>query len=489
MRSGSNIIHDLVGQAVTRPDEEALVYGELAFTFKQLNALVHGLAANFSDSGIKPDDVVAMSFRSELHFALGILAIAALGATSLCVPISTPPYQRRLITTQAKCNRFLTDANLSDDQIAWKRLDFKEISPSLSENFRFVEFPSADLILAVGSGSTGEKKLMSIGHQVMRSRCEAVLGDPVLLEGNRLLCLSSLAFISVANRLFNAINAGITFVLLDEKSSDIFDLIERQRVTSLIVSVFHLEDLLKKSQQRSVDYFANHINAVRCVGSLLSEDLKRRVFDGLSKKIINSYATNETGVVSRTALPAFFDGMPNVGIPLKKLNVEVVDAAGRSLGVGEKGLIRIRSSTVINGYVGNEEASRKFFRDGWFYPGDFGEFLSDGSLLFHGRLDRMMICNGINIFPVEIEQALASHPLVVDCIAFPIRDSVAQDIPVCAVSIKSGGSISERDLIRWAVGRLGFAAPRRIFFFDSLPKTVEGKIQLPEIIKKITQAK
>jgi long-chain acyl-CoA synthetase len=94
----------------------------------------------------------------------------------------------------------------------------------------------------------------------------------------------------------------------------------------------------------------------------------------------------------------------------------------------------------------------------------------------------MMIHNGINIFPVEIEETLTSHPAVLDCVAFPIKHSESQDIPVCAVSLKPSGHPSEEDLIQWSVERLGISYPRRIFILETIPKTIEGKILLLEVL-------
>jgi cyanophycin synthetase len=484
--ASENIILYLQLQASKAPDRTALVYGEHSITYRKLFELAITAADFFANKGIKPNDVVALSFRCELLYALSILGLASLGSTSLCVSISSPRLQKYLYTQQAKCSCFLTDEEIeSNSGDRWNIIKLSDLLNHFSGNFRFIENPSHPLILGIGSGSTGMKKLMPISHKVMIERCETVLDDPVFKPDSRLLCLSSLASINVVNRLFNVIRSGVTMVLLDSGIEDVFEFVRKNSVSSLIVSVYHLEDLLLKPRSGGFDYFQNQIGAIRCSSSLLSEDLKRRVFKNLNENIINAFGTNETGSVSRTTLPACFDGLPNVGFPLNGVKIEVVDADDQILGFGKKGHIRIASAGSIDHYLYNESATKKAFRGGWFYPGDIGEFSSDGSLLFHGRSDRMMIFNGINIFPVEIEQTLTSHPAILDCVAFPIKQSSCQDIPVCAVSLKSSSQLSEKELLQWSEQRLGLSFPRRIFILDCLPKTGEGKIQLLEVIEII----
>lgn len=486
-QGSTNIVVDLRFQASHHPDSTALVHCGQAYSFRALNEAVNQAAAALHGLGIRQGDVVALSFKSELMYALTILANASLGATSMCISPASTPFQRASYAGQAKCNRFLADAALTDEPaLPWQTMALGDLLRAPTTDSPFDASPQAPLLLAIGSGSTGEKKLMAISHAAMSSRCQSVMDDPVLQPCTRLLCLSGLAFISVINRLFNAIRAGITFVLQDDSVNDVFTFVEKHRVTALIVSVYHLEAMLIQAKGNRSPYVRNEVKAIRCVGSLLSEDLKRRVHDQLNPHIINSYATNESGVVCRTSLPAEFNGLPGVGRPLDHIQLQVVDTKGKVLGPGQRGLVRIASAGLIDGYLYNEEATRKAFKDGWFYPGDVGELTPQGHLLYHGRVDRMMILNGVNIFPSEIELALTAHPWVSDCIAFPVKDPVAQDVPVCAVALKPGAPTQEAELLRHAANLLGFSRPRRVFILPHMPKTVEGKIELPKVIAMVT---
>ncbi len=111
-------------------------------------------------------------------------------------------------------------------------------------------------------------------------------------------------------------------------------------------------------------------------------------------------------------------------------------------------------------YLNDEQTSAKSFRDGWFYPGDLGRWTEDGLLCHMGRADDMMILNGINIYPAEIEQAMLSHPAV------RRGRRVAAEAPgrqrragVCG-GVKGGERVSEQDLLSYARGRLGSHRPK-----------------------------
>jgi D-alanine-D-alanine ligase-like ATP-grasp enzyme len=94
-----------------------------------------------------------------------------------------------------------------------------------------------------------------------------------------------------------------------------------------------------------------------------------------------------------------------------------------------------------------------------------------------GRADDMMILNGINIYPAEIEQAMLSHPSVAEAAAFPLKHRVANDVPVCAVVLNDAERVSERDLLVFARGKLGSHSPKRVAILDGMPRNEHGKLQ------------
>jgi acyl-CoA synthetase (AMP-forming)/AMP-acid ligase II len=144
-------------------------------------------------------------------------------------------------------------------------------------------------------------------------------------------------------------------------------------------------------------------------------------------------------------------------------------------------VVCIRGLASSDGYAGNPGRRAAAFRDGWFLPGDLGKLTADGDLIYYGRADHMMIMNGMNLYPAEIERVLAAHPAVRDVAVVPLRHRVHQDLPFAAVVLKPGAQSSEAELMAHARDRLGVRAPRRILILERIPRTGEGKLIAREL--------
>ena len=104
-----------------------------------------------------------------------------------------------------------------------------------------------------------------------------------------------------------------------------------------------------------------------------------------------------------------------------------------------------------------------------------GTITRDGILRYLGRKDDMMMLNGINIFPAEIERTLEEHPAVKHAAAFPLASPVFGDIPAAAVELNGTAPVDEPALIAYSRERLGARAPRSIVIVDALPRNARGK--------------
>ncbi len=179
--------------------------------------------------------------------------------------------------------------------------------------------------------------------------------------------------------------------------------------------------------------------------------------------------------------PGEHDEAESVGRPLPGVELEVLDANGAGVAAGSPGQIRLRAAGMATGYVGNPSETARRFRNGWFYPGDMGTLRADGSLIVHGRQDDMMILNGLNIFPTEIERLLERHPAVKVAAALPLASRAHGQIPVAAVELRPEATCTALELQAFAREHLALRAPRRILILPALPRNSQGKILRREI--------
>jgi fatty-acyl-CoA synthase len=141
------------------------------------------------------------------------------------------------------------------------------------------------------------------------------------------------------------------------------------------------------------------------------------------------------------------------------------------------GEVVMRGNVVMTGYFEDPEATAKAFQGGWFHSGDLGVRHPDGAIELRDRKKDIIISGGENISTIEVEQAVVSHPAVLECAVIAVPDEKWGEVPKAFVTLKPGASITAEELVAHCRTRLAnFKLPRQIEF-GNLPKTSTGKIQ------------
>jgi fatty-acyl-CoA synthase len=141
------------------------------------------------------------------------------------------------------------------------------------------------------------------------------------------------------------------------------------------------------------------------------------------------------------------------------------------------GEVVLRGNTVMKGYFKQHEATEEAFRGGWFHTGDVGVIHPDGSLELRDRKKDIVISGGENIPTIEVEQAVMSHPAVLEAAVIAIPDEKWGEVPKAFVELKPGCAATAEDVVQHVRRRIAhFKAPRLVEFGD-LPRTSTGKIQ------------
>jgi acyl-CoA synthetase (AMP-forming)/AMP-acid ligase II len=251
-----------------------------------------------------------------------------------------------------------------------------------------------------------------------------------------------------------------------------------QGVTCLDISRMHAADLAA-----SPDAPRLHGIKLRTGGSAVPFGLRHALQQRVTRQLYVRYAASECGAISM-ALPDEHDADESSGRPLPGVELQVVGSDGHPLPSGESGEIRLRAPGMASGYIDDPAQSARRFRDGWFYPGDAGLLRGDGQLVVQGRSDDMIVLNGLNIFPAEIERVLERHAAVAEAAALPLASTVHGQIPVAAVVLRPGQGVSASELRRWSHQQLGLRAPRRVLVLDALPKNSQGKTVKKDLVQQ-----
>jgi long-chain acyl-CoA synthetase len=202
--------------------------------------------------------------------------------------------------------------------------------------------------------------------------------------------------------------------------------------------------------------------------------------------LIEGYGLSEASpVVSKNPLKGAHKA-GSIGIPVANVEMSVQDDAGKILGVGETGEICVRGGNVMQGYWNQPEETKKVFRNGWLLTGDVGHRDADGYYYITDRKKDMLIVNGINVYPREIEEVIYQFPGVKEAAVVGVPDARRGEQPVAFVVAAEGQTLDEKALLQFIRGKVAdYKVPKQIIMMQLLPRNATGKILKTELRKKL----
>ncbi|MGC9194940.1 MAG: long-chain-fatty-acid--CoA ligase [Syntrophobacteraceae bacterium] len=208
-------------------------------------------------------------------------------------------------------------------------------------------------------------------------------------------------------------------------------------------------------------------------------DVMKKFEEKTGAKIVEGYGLSEASPcthvnpISGTRKPG------SIGLPLPGTECRIVDpeTGMTDLEVGEVGELIVRGPQVMAGYWKRERETSETLRDGWLYTGDLATMDEDGYFYIVDRKKDMLISNGYNVYPREIEEVLYEHPKVMDVAAIGVPDAKKGEVVKVYVVPKLGETLETDEIIAWCKGRLApYKVPKQVQLTDALPKTTVGKV-------------
>jgi len=171
-------------------------------------------------------------------------------------------------------------------------------------------------------------------------------------------------------------------------------------------------------------------------------------------------------------------GSIGVPLPLTQVKVVAMDDATKEMPIGEVGELMIRGPLVMQGYFGNDAATRATIEaDGWLHTGDLVRSDAQGYLYVVDRAKEVIISGGYNIYPAEVERVVAQHPSVAMVAVAAMHDDIKGQVPKAFIVPKTGQKCTAQEIIDHCRPQLAsYKVPRDIALLDDLPKTSTGKI-------------
>ncbi len=260
-------------------------------------------------------------------------------------------------------------------------------------------------------------------------------------------------------------------------------LIERERVTSAGgVPTVAWQIIDHPDRER---YDLSSLEAMYYGGAPAAAELVRRLRSDLPTSHVGSgWGMTETCSTFTNHVGEDYEHHPeSCGIAAPVGEMKTVGPDGERLPAGEVGELCVRGAHVVNGYWNKPEATAKAFRNGWLHTGDLARIDADGFCYIVDRIKDVIIRGGENIYSVEVEDVLYTHPAVMDCAVVPLPHRTLGEEPAAAVTLRAGATATPEELRQWVADRLAaFKTPVRIVMRDEpLPRNVNGKIMKPVV--------
>ena len=500
------------GSAQSYPDEIGLIFKDKRITFSQFWDEVNNIGQNFLKLGLQPGNRVALLLRNCLEYHYSYYAFPFVGGVT--TPFNYFMSNKELVycINYSKPRFFLYQPEFEDQIKLFKRKnstvehyfstdEFQSMlheSPEPQRRPKFSKRSTAFLIFT--GGTTGYPKGVMISHTNITSMI--AMAGQMLVQGSQEFKESFLDE-QLKNKMLTALPlfhgagfflaicsmfAGITFITQEQFGvTDTLETIEREKVTFVAMVPTTLKRFIESHQLPKYDLRSLRTiiyGAAPITPSILGKALEKfpncdftQVFGQTEASPVLTIMSALDHAKARTnRLLLFSAGQAVPGVEMK-----VVDYEGNELPRGQVGEIVARGANIMQGYWEMPDKTAQTLRDGWLHTGDLGKMDVEGYIYITGRGKDMIVSGGENIYPIEVEDALLSHPDVLECAVIGIPDDQWGEA-VCAVvclrsKVISGIDVTEDEIINHVKSKIAnYKAPKRIIFKRKLPKSPQGKI-------------
>jgi len=489
-----NLAQILREAAASNGEQIAVKLDDFLLNYGLLEQAAMRIAGMLEARGIGPGDRVALMLPNVPHFVVTYYGILRAGA--VVVPMNVLNKRREveyyLRDAGAKLlfvwHDFAPEAEPAAAELGCECIsvapgEFEQTLFQTDPLERLVERESDDTaVLLYTSGTTGTPKGAELTHDNLLRNCRA---------GRELFDLAAGTVVLGALPLFHSfgqtcamntcvVSAGTLTLLPRFDPVKALEIIERDKV-----AVFEGVPSMYGAMLNVPDHERYDTSTLRCCasgGAAMPAELMRGFEQAFNCQILEGYGLSETSPVASFNQPDRERKPGSIGTPIAGVEMKVVDDAGTELPPGEVGEIVIRGHNVMKGYWGRPEATEEAMRGGWFHTGDLARVDADGYFFIVDRKKDMIIRNGFNVYPREIEEVLYEHPAVREAAVVGIpHDEFGEEIGA-AVSLKEGAAATAdeiRDYVKEQVA--AYKYPRKIWIVDELPKGPTGKILKREL--------
>jgi long-chain acyl-CoA synthetase len=484
--------------AALRGDHVAIRAGDRALTYAQLDERSNRLAQALRALGVREGSRVAHLDRTGPEIVELLFATSKLGAVVVPLNWRLAPRELRAIVGDARPHVVLageTYANVAADlarepEIAVLGDAYERLLAAHDPIDPGGRGAPGDTVLQMyTSGTTGVPKGVLTTH---RNLAAAAASSTLWRFDRDTISATPLPMFHVGGigwAYLGLWNGATTILVRDFVPDAVLETFEHDSVTNAVLVPTMLQRLTAVEGAAERDYSA--LRSIAYGASPITTPVLKAALRTFRCQLFGVYGLTEStgGVVQLDPHDHSPDGprehlLRAAGKPLPWVELRVVDPqTGMDRAQHEVGEVWLRAPNVMAGYFGrSEETANALTPDGWLRTGDGGYLDDDGYLFLTDRIKDMIVSGGENVYPVEVEEALAHHPDVAEVAVIGVPDDRWGETVKALVVARSQRTPTPEELVAFARKRLaGYKLPRLIEFVDDLPRTPSGKVLKREL--------
>lgn len=482
----------------------ALEFENQTWTYSSLNTWAESIAAHL-ESKIERGARVAIHLSNQPAYIALIHALAKIGAVAVPLNTRLTEHEINWQMEQSQCELLICESEHLKHPKRILLSEFLVAPQHFSSELRPPLAPDSVQGIFFTSGTTGFPKGAALTFDNFHANALASAERLGVHPHDRWLLTLPLYHIGGMTIIFRAAIYGTEIVLHSGFDVDaVHHALTNENITIVSLVPTMLHRLLEKYPNFKPP---SSLRVILLGGASASENLIQKSL-ALNLPIALTYGLTEATSQVATSTPEQTRAKPgSVGKPLSGITVTIVDEAGKSLPNGEVGEIVVSGKTVMQGYLDSKchceegalpdeaisTSTKRLLRADalamtWdekkpvrsINTGDIGYLDSDGDLWVLTRRTDIIVSGGENIYPEEIERALASHPSVSEACVVGLPDPAWGQSVAAAVVARE--SVSAENLIQFLRGEIaGYKIPKQILFVESLPHTASGKLKRAEV--------
>jgi long-chain acyl-CoA synthetase len=490
-----NLAHNLVTTANVHGSRPAVRLDDTVLTYDELLAAAHQVAGVLRDRGVGVGDRIGLVLPNVPQFPVLFYGAAIAGA--VVVPMNPLLKAREvryyLEDSQAALvfawHQMADEAQAGAEQadvpcVVVDPSDFADLLQGAEPATEVVDRGDDDtVVLLYTSGTTGQPKGAELTHANLATNAALTSETLVTLQPEDVVmgCLPLFHCFGLTCGLNSTVRSGACLTLLPRFDPvKALTIIGRDQVT-----VFEGVPTMYSAMLQAPDADQFDVSSLRiCVsgGSAMPVEVMRSFEEKFGCIILEGYGLSETSPVASFNHPDMERKPGSIGVPVRGVEMRVVDDDGKALPAGEIGEIVISGPNVMKGYWQRDEATTEAVKDGWFHTGDMAKTDDEGYFFIVDRKKDLIIRGGYNVYPREVEEALYEHEAVAEVAVIGVpHDDLGEEV-AAAVALKPGASATEEELQAFAKERLAaYKYPRHLWLVESLPKGPTGKVLRREI--------